>query len=64
MIKGGKGRCARDITEPDLICTLIVHSSRNKEKFIEEYPNLYYIDIKRFLEDMWEIMDEDMHKYY
>lgn len=31
---------------------------------MEEYPDLDYVDIRRLLEDMWEILDDDAHKYY
>lgn len=65
IIKGGRGRSARDRTKPDPICTPYrAFVMENKEKFMEEYPDLDYTDIKRLLEDMWEIMDEEMHQYY
>ena len=38
--------------------------NENRKIFTEQFPDLDYSEITIMLEDMWEVLDEDAHKYY
>ncbi|CDW86559.1 UNKNOWN [Stylonychia lemnae] len=65
LLRGGRGKSARDKTKPEPIMSpWRIFVKENTPILQNDNPDLEYYDIKRMLEDIWADLDEDQLKYY